>query len=71
MIITGVTLDHIPRELTPNGTLSSAPQNFTVYVSITRSALCFDSYDLTMVLQLGFGFVVVVDVCFVVVDVCI
>jgi len=32
-VITSVTVDHIPEIWSPNGTRSSAPKNFTVYVS--------------------------------------
>ena len=36
IIITGVTLEHIPRELTPDGSFNSAPKDFSVWVcSIT------------------------------------
>ena len=38
--ITNVSIEHIPKELSPNGSLVSAPQNFTVLVSI-RSLLGF------------------------------
>lgn len=31
IVITGVTLEHIPRALTPNGSLTTAPHNFTVW----------------------------------------
>ena len=30
MVITGVTVDHIPPELSPNGTLDTAPREFRV-----------------------------------------
>lgn len=32
IIITGVTLEHIPRELTPEGSFNSAPKDFSVWV---------------------------------------
>ena len=32
IVITTVTLEHIPKELTPTGSLSSAPKDFTVVV---------------------------------------
>lgn len=34
IMITGVTVDHIPKELSPNGSLSSAPKEFSVIVSL-------------------------------------
>ena len=34
IVITGVTLEHIPKELTPNGSLSSAPKDFRIVVSL-------------------------------------
>ena len=30
VIVTGVTVDHIPHELSPNGTLDTAPREFAV-----------------------------------------
>lgn len=33
-MITGVTLDHIPRELSPNGSLDTAPKDFSVHVCV-------------------------------------
>lgn len=35
VVITGVTLDHIPQELSPNGTLDTTPKDFTVHGFIT------------------------------------
>lgn len=32
IIITGVTLEHISRELTPEGSFNSAPKDFSVWV---------------------------------------
>ena len=32
-MVTGVTVEHIPKELTPNGSLSSAPKQFRIWVS--------------------------------------
>ena len=32
VVITGVTIDHIPQELSPNGTLDTAPKDFSVQV---------------------------------------
>ncbi len=32
VVVTGVTIDHIPQELSPNGTLDTAPKDFTVKV---------------------------------------
>lgn len=33
VVLNGVTLDHIPKTLSPNGKLDSAPKEFSVYVS--------------------------------------
>lgn len=32
IIITGITLEHIPRELTPESSFNSAPKDFSVWV---------------------------------------
>ena len=37
-----MTLDHIPRELSPNGSLDSAPKDFTVYVSLLSISVPFE-----------------------------
>ena len=37
-VVTSVTVDHIPEVWSPNGTRSSAPKNFTVYVSDSKLA---------------------------------
>lgn len=34
--VTGFTLEHIPKSLSPTGRIESAPRNFTVWVSLTK-----------------------------------
>ena len=34
VLVTGVSVEHIPKSLAPNGTVDSAPRDFSVYVSI-------------------------------------
>ncbi len=39
VVITGVSLEHIPRELTPNGSRVSAPKEFQVWVCMHAGLL--------------------------------
>ena len=40
VVVTGVTIDHIPLELSPNGTLDTAPKDFTVQVEYVWDVEC-------------------------------
>lgn len=42
MVITGVTIDHIPQELSPsNDALDTTPKEFTVIVCVCKIAVDF------------------------------
>ena len=36
VLITGVTIEHIPKELSPNGSLDSAPKDIMLVVSVSK-----------------------------------
>ena len=36
VLITGVTIEHIPKELSPNGSLESAPKDIKLMVSVPK-----------------------------------
>ena len=41
VLITGATIEHIPKELSPNGSLDSAPKDIMLMVSVST---CLDCY---------------------------
>ena len=45
VVVTGVSIDHIPKELARNGILDSAPKDFTVFVS-TCTHVNHSSFDI-------------------------
>lgn len=49
IIPTAFTLEHIPKRLSPDGRIDSAPKNFSVFVSslFRYSSYCIDYYRLT------------------------
>lgn len=36
VLITGITIEHIPKELSPNGSLDSAPKDIMLVVSVSK-----------------------------------
>lgn len=52
--VTGFTLEHIPKTLSPNGRIDSAPRNFTVWVSKLQ-LIFYEGYLSHFLCVLGFG----------------
>lgn len=41
---TAVTLEHVPKALSPNSTISSAPKDFAIFVSVGVGVVCAESH---------------------------